>query len=64
MPESTRDKLIFAALDLFAQKGYEATSVDEIAGAIGIKGPNVYKYFKGKEGLLDAIHNYTPRSIT
>ena len=56
---STKEKLIYAALDLFSRKGYSATSVDEIAGAIGIKGPNLYKYFKGKEDLYNELHHLT-----
>lgn len=55
MAESTRERLVSAALDLFSEKGFYATSVDEIAGSIGIKGPNIYKYFKGKQALFDAI---------
>lgn len=51
----TKEKLVQAALDLFSQKGYAATGVDEIAEYIGIKGPNIYKYFKGKEAFLDEI---------
>lgn len=53
--QSTKEKLMASALDLFSTKGYSATSVDEIAENIGIKGPNLYKYFKGKEDLLDEI---------
>ncbi len=49
---SVREKIMNAALDLFSQKGYDATSVDEIAESIGMKGPNIYKYFKGKEEVL------------
>lgn len=52
---STREKLLDAALDLFSRKGYSATSVDEIAESIGIKGPNIYKYFKGKEALFSEL---------
>lgn len=52
---TTKDKLLSAALDLFSKKGYDGTSVDEIAESIGIKGPNLYKYFKGKEALLQEI---------
>ena len=52
---STKEKLMETALTLFSQKGYEATSVDEIAESIGIKGPNLYKYFKGKQALFDEI---------
>ena len=47
-----KEKLLYSALDLFSKKGYDATSVDEIAEAAGMKGPNIYKYFKGKEDLL------------
>lgn len=54
---STREKLLEAALDLFSRKGYSATSVDEIAESIGIKGPNIYKYFKGKEALFSELAN-------
>ena len=53
---NTKEKLMDAALELFSQKGYHATSVDEIAESIGIKGPNIYKYFKGKEGLFEELH--------
>lgn len=56
MAESnTRAKLLRAAIDLFSVKGYDGTSVDEIANAVGIKGPNLYKYFKGKEALFEEI---------
>lgn len=59
LPElTTKEKLALAALDLFSRKGYTATSVDEIAGAIGIKGPNIYKYFKGKEDLFNELLNH------
>ena len=56
---STKEKLQHAALDLFAKKGYAATSVDEIAESVGMKGPIIYKYFKGKEDLLYSLVNIT-----
>jgi len=49
--KTTRDKLLFAALDLFSKNGYDATTVEEIANSVGMKGPNVYNYFKGKKAL-------------
>lgn len=52
---ATRSRLIQAAVDLFSVKGYDGTSVDEIAGAVGIKGPNLYKYFKSKEALFQEV---------
>jgi AcrR family transcriptional regulator len=52
---TTKEKLFEAALDLFAEKGFAATSVDEIAESIGIKGPNLYKYYKGKDALFEDL---------
>ncbi len=59
---STKEKLVTAALDLFSKKGYSATSVDEIAESIGIKGPNLYKYFKGKEALFKELSELSDQS--
>ena len=55
---NTRERMIKAALDLFSVKGYDGTSVDEIAESIGVKGPNLYAYFKGKEALLQAVFDW------
>ena len=54
--DSVRAKILNAALDLFSQKGFEAASMDEIAAAAGMKGPNLYKYFKGKDAIFMEIH--------
>ncbi|MBR0384489.1 MAG: TetR/AcrR family transcriptional regulator [Eubacteriaceae bacterium] len=43
------------ALTLFAQYGYDGTGVDLIAKRVGIKGPSLYKHFKGKEDILNAL---------
>src|SRR5438128_736429 len=40
---------------VFAQRGYEATSVEEIAARAGISKPIVYEHFGGKEGLYAVI---------
>lgn len=52
---ATRDKLLFAALNLFSEKGYDGVSVDQIAASVGMKGPVIYRHFSGKEGLLEAL---------
>ena len=52
---NAKEPLIEAARNLFSIKGYDGTSVDEIAESIGIKGPTIYKYFKNKEELLKAV---------
>ncbi|MGD6849967.1 TetR/AcrR family transcriptional regulator [Rossellomorea aquimaris] len=40
------------ALDLFGQKGYEDTSLTEIANAVGIKKPSIYNHFRSKEDIF------------
>ena len=52
---STKDKILEEALTLFAEKGYDGTGVDQIAEAVGIKAPSLYKHFKGKEDILNTI---------
>lgn len=52
---ATRQRALSAALEVFSQKGYEAASMGDIAGALGIKAPSLYKYFKGKEELYEAL---------
>ncbi len=48
---AVRDRLLDVALQLFAKKGFEATSVREIASAAEVTKPTLYYYFKSKEGL-------------
>ncbi|MBP5192043.1 MAG: TetR/AcrR family transcriptional regulator [Eubacterium sp.] len=54
---STKDKLLNSALNFFSTKGYDATTVDEIAEAIGMKGPIIYNYFSGKEDILNVLNH-------
>ncbi len=51
----TKDRILDSALTLFSQKGYDGVGVDLIAENAGIKGPSLYKHFKGKEEILDAL---------
>ena len=52
---STKQKILDEALTLFAEKGYDGTGVDLIAKRVGIKGPSLYKHYKGKEEILNAL---------
>lgn len=52
---STRDRILDAALTLFAEKGYDGVGVDLIAANAGVKGPSIYKHFKGKEDILRSL---------
>lgn len=50
-----KEMILDAAALLFSQKGFEATSIDEIGEAAGLKGPALYYYFKGKDDIIDAL---------
>jgi AcrR family transcriptional regulator len=52
---STKDRILEEALTLFAENGYDGTGVDLIAERVGIKGPSLYKHYKGKEDILNAL---------
>lgn len=52
---STRDRILYEALTLFSENGYDGTSVEEIADKVGIKAPSLYNHFKGKEDILNAL---------
>lgn len=51
----TKDRILDSALTLFSEKGYDGVGVDLIAENAGIKGPSLYKHFKGKEDILDSL---------
>ena len=51
----TRQSILDAALDLFAEKGFFGTSMRELARAVGVRESAIYHHFANKEALLDAI---------
>mgnify|MGYP003638356675 CR=1 FL=1 len=52
-PSKTR--ILDAAEGLFANKGYDATSIVDIAEAVGIRGPAIYKHYSSKADVYDAV---------
>ncbi|MDO7906606.1 TetR family transcriptional regulator C-terminal domain-containing protein [Paenibacillus sp. JX-17] len=50
--EQTKKKLADASRALFIQKGYKATSIEDIVAATGSSKGNIYYHFKSKEGLF------------
>lgn len=52
-----RERLLQSAVELFARKGYSATSVNEIVQAAGVTKPILYYYFDNKEGIYIEILN-------
>jgi AcrR family transcriptional regulator len=54
-----RRELAAAAMELFATKGYEATTVDEIAGAAGVARRTFFRHFRSKEEAIFPDHDDT-----
>ena len=52
---NTKSRILDASLTLFSGKGYHAVSVAEIADAVGIKAPSLYKHYKSKRDIFDGI---------
>lgn len=52
---TTADRILDAAEDLFAEKGYSATSLGDVADRVGIRSPSLYNHFKNKEALYQAV---------
>jgi AcrR family transcriptional regulator len=52
---STADRILDASEDLFAEKGYSATSLGDVADRVGIRSPSLYNHFKNKEALYLAV---------
>lgn len=52
---NTKKRIIEEALILFSEKGYSDVYVNDIAKAVGIKAPSLYKHFKNKQEIFHAI---------
>ena len=52
---STHDRLLDAAVDSFGTKGYDATSLDQLAGELGVRKQTILYYHPSKAALLDAV---------
>ena len=60
----TKEKILKVSLKLFATKGYKATTVRDIAGAMGVKQSALYNHFKNKDEILETlISNLTSSAI-
>lgn len=52
---STKEKILFQALDLFSKYGYSDVTMKNVADKVGIKAPSIYKHFKSKEEIFYMI---------
>jgi len=51
----SNDRILQKALELFSDRGYDATSVREICEAAGVTKPTLYHFYRSKEGVYRAI---------
>lgn len=58
-PESAKGRLLATAATLFNQKGYERTTVRDLASAVGIQSGSIFHHFKTKEAILKAMMEET-----
>jgi TetR/AcrR family transcriptional regulator len=55
MSKSTPEQILDVAEDAFAERGFDAASLSEIAVTVGISGPGIYKHFKSKRAVYEAV---------
>ena len=65
---NTRKEILEASLELFSVQGFEATSISQIADAVGIRKASPYSHFESKQAILDALlkevlEQYAARSV-
>lgn len=58
-PDSARGKLLQMAAHLFRSKGFERTTVRDLAGAVGIQSGSIFHHFKSKDEILKAVMEET-----
>ena len=51
----TKEKILFNALEMFSQTGYNTVSIRDIAEAVDIKESSIYYHFKNKQDIFDSI---------
>lgn len=61
--KTTKERIFESAIDLFAQKGFDATSMREIAEAVGIKKASLYSHYKSKNEIMDNIFKYFKKEL-
>jgi AcrR family transcriptional regulator len=61
--KGTKEKIFDAAIDLFAEHGYDRVSVRDIARAVGITESAVYRHYTSKDAILESIFAYVEGRI-
>lgn len=60
---NNREKIVSTAIQLIAEKGYDAVSIRQITGQVGIKESSFYNHFSSKKALLVEIFNLLQKGL-
>ena len=52
---NTKQEILEASLELFSVQGFEATSISQIANAVGVRKASLYSHFGSKQAILDTL---------
>ncbi len=55
MAKDTKEKILTKALELFSQKGYEGTNINELMASVGLVKSAMYRHFNSKEEIWNAL---------
>lgn len=61
--KNTKEKIFDAAIDLFAERGYDGVSIRDIARAVGLTEGAVYRHYASKEEILNSIFAYVEKRL-
>ena len=61
--EDAKKRIIQAASEVFREKGYYRSTMDDIASRLGISKGAIYQYFDSKEGILAALYSGAPANL-
>lgn len=61
---STSERILEASVDAFGARGYEATSLDDLARSLGIRKQTILYWFPSKEALLEAVVDRCADEVT
>lgn len=61
---ASRGRIVAAALDLFSTRGFEGTSIRDIANAVGMTTASLYYHFPSKEDLFVCVHGLSIDAVT
>jgi len=64
MKEATDERILVAAMDAFGSRGYDGTSLDDLASDLGIRKQTILYWYPSKEALLTAVVDRSADEVT